>query len=124
MSYQGWKNYETWHVALMLNQDANVQRDWLDNANSWWTEANKAPHEVWTTSEHARYLVADALEQCVDDDIVELDELQDGSTRSHLLLGLLRAGFDEVYWEEIANGFLEKCEGYEPTTYEHKETDV
>lgn len=117
MSYQGWKNYETWHVALMLGQDAGTQQTWLDNANEYWLLANQATHGVWTPSEQARYELADALKQCVDDDIEELDT----SKFSHLLLGLLRAGFDEVYWDEIANGFLEKCDGYEMAEYPHQE---
>ena len=118
MSYQGWKNYETWHVALMLGQDAGTQQTWLDNAAAYWASAKGKTHDVWTESEQARYELADSLKEYVEEGI---DTLDSDNFISPLLLGLMRAGFDEVFWEQIANGFLEQCDGYVLAEYPHQE---
>lgn len=80
--YNGWATYETWAVAL-----------WLDNEEGSYEEARSivARHEIEDGS------AAQALKEWLDATMPDL-----GST---LWSDLLRASFGEVHWQEIAEHY-------------------
>lgn len=103
MSYNGWKNYETWAVNLWLTNDQGTDSYWREEAQRQWrTPDNASPH--WSESERARFSLADRLESELEEAAPEL-----GAT---LWADLLNAALSEVDWSEVADHFLEDCEGY------------
>ncbi len=87
-TYQGWTNYETWAVALWLNNEQGDQ-EWargiaLDTRND----------ELWQAGE--------AFKTSLDEMMPDL-----GAT---LWSDLLRSAFDEVNWAELAASFREDLE--------------
>ena len=96
--YQGWTNYETWVVALMLDNDqgtANHVRELYDEAKA---QADGG-HDVWTPEEHIRFGFADALKSDIEDQLPSQCDIN-GT--------LCRAAFEAVNWQEIADNLIEK----------------
>jgi hypothetical protein len=83
--YNGWKNYETWCVAL-----------WIDNEEStynWACEVVRDHKEL--------YEAADVLKECIE----EMNPLRDTST---MWTDLMNAALSEVDWYEIAEHYKEE----------------
>ena len=100
--YNGWANYETWCVALWLNNEEASYRYWRDAARQAVTDApdaSQVKNGVWSVSEASRHLLAEQLRET----ILDSDKLKDPS----FFTDLLRAAIDAVDWQEIAVDFLE-----------------
>ena len=89
--YNGWKNYETWLVAL-----------WIDNDQSSYSYARELKDQV-KDNEHARYDLSHALKEWIESD----NPLNDDAT---LFTDLLNAALSEVDWYEIAENYLSEVE--------------
>jgi len=87
MSYQGWKNYESWAVAL-----------WLDNEQSLQRQAQRIVNR-----ETNIYRAVDALKTFVTEDILP-------DLGASLAQELLNAAISEVDWEEVAKHFQDEAE--------------
>lgn len=111
MSYQGWKNYETWAVALWLGNEEGSYRYWEEVSQECLDEAEAT--EYSTRAEEARIELAVRLTNELGDAMPDL-----GAT---LWSDLLRAGFSEVDWNEIAKSWLEDKT---PTDEESEEANV
>jgi hypothetical protein len=85
--YNGWKNYETWLVALWINNDQGTQETALDMAREC------------KNNEHANYDVSHQLKDWIE----EQNPLNDNAD---LFTDLLNAALSEVDWYEIAESFL------------------
>ncbi len=62
--YQGWKNYETWAVALWLDNDRASYEYCRDEARRHRRDAADCPQVkegTWTPQEAARFNLADSL---------------------------------------------------------------
>ena len=107
--YNGWSNYETWAVAL-----------WLDNEQSTYTETREVMRRLWdlmddplernrllhqTRGEATRYHFMVWLKDYVEDMCPQL-----GAT---LWADLLNAALSEVDWYDIADNWLSELDGYE-----------
>lgn len=90
--YNGWKNYETWNVALWLDNDQGSQEMVLDMARNV------------KDSETATVDLADQLKDMVE----ENNPLND---QSSMYTDLLNAAISEVDFMEIANNYLELIKG-------------
>ena len=102
--YSGWSNYETWCVNLWLRNDYESQAYWDNAAKYAMSSVNKST--ILSDSENARHSLAEHLKNSID------DSRQDKS--SGLFVDLLNSALSLVNWAEIADGYLEECEGYEP----------
>jgi hypothetical protein len=93
--YNGWKNYETWAVAL-----------WIDNEQSSQEYARELAEQATTDSSisegrTAEGVLADTIKQWIE----EQNPLAETAT---LFTDLLNAALSEVDWYEIAEHYLTK----------------
>jgi len=79
--YQGWKNYETWAMAL-----------WIDNEEGSYYVAREI------VSNDASYRSADALKEWMEESMPDLG--------ASVWADLLNAAFGEVDWHEVASHYL------------------
>ena len=89
--YNGWANYETWAVALHIDNTESTHNQRRRMATSAWEYAEC---DSWTRSETARFRFEDTLRDWITEMAPDL-----GAT---LWADLLGAAFDEVDWREIA----------------------
>ena len=87
--YQGWKNYETWAVALWMDNDQGSQGYKKELAEQTRVEDK----DEW------RRDYADALKQWMEDDMPDM-----GAT---VWTDLLNGAFSEVNWYEIAQNEID-----------------
>lgn len=103
MSYNGWSNYETWAVALWLDNEPGTYEMTRDVLSECWDNA-KTPwplHSTFTPSETARYTFAAWLKDYVEEMAPDLGA------------SLFSAALSEVNWSEIADNWLTEVDGYE-----------
>ena len=89
-NYNGWANYETWNVALYLDNDEGIYNFMLEGLRHLLTERN----DDWTgiSLQELRELVCNAFRG---------DSTPDGVRLSH----------SEIDWSEISDKLLEMAEG-------------
>ena len=100
-TYNGWTNYETWAVALWIDNDYSSYRYWQEQARRQHSEATSSElvsKGTYTIAESARHALAAQLKV----EITDASPLTDAT----LYADLLSAAFDEVDWYEIAEHFL------------------
>ena len=97
MTYNGWTNYETWAVAL-----------WIDNEQGSHNQRREMAQETWDNAEATRYSTreevalrdfADTLKDWVEEMAPDLG--------ASLFSDLLSAALQEVDWREIAENWSE-----------------
>jgi len=96
MAYNGWKNYESWAVAL-----------WLDNDEGSYERAREMAREkraeAGDSDRSAAGLLADGLKEWVTDEMIP-------DLGSSLAADLLGAAVSEVDWYEVAEHYLDDLE--------------
>ena len=86
--YNGFKNYETWVVAL-----------WLDQDETYWREEAQACYDnSFNDLDDARYHLSALLK--------EQHESMAGEIEAAVFSDLLNGALSEVNWDEIATGLL------------------
>lgn len=109
MSYNGYKNYETWCVNLWIDNQSAQQGWWADEARRCYSEA--ASNSNFSKSEVAVDMLADRLKDEHEDGASEaIDSMSCGNG---VFGDLLRAALSEVDWREIATNLLEGVEDAE-----------
>ena len=100
--YNGYTNYETWNVALWLNNEYGDYQYWTARVNELKEERNNPDfsHRYWTAKEYAKFTLADEIKEYVEDG----NPLADNASMFSDLLG---AALSSVDWNEVAEGFLE-----------------
>ena len=91
-TYNGWTNYETWAVALWLDNDSGSYEYWRERATFWANEPSRL---------NACYYLSDEIEE----HIKENSPLETG-----MYADLLGAALCEVHWLSIAEHMLEGLE--------------
>lgn len=99
MSYNGWKNYETWNVALWLDQA--TQKQCSEMAQSAYNNAKA--DGTFTRLERAKLDLANSLKAWIE----ESNPLADTNS---MFSDMLNAALGEVDWYELAGNFLEDVE--------------
>jgi hypothetical protein len=97
--YNGWSNYETWNVALWLDNDTSEYAQHIAQEIYDRTEAN----DTFTREEQA----AIDLAQAIKDSVQEINPI---AGQASMFADLLNAALDEVDWHEIAEHYLEDVE--------------
>ena len=99
--YNGWTNYETWAIALWIDNDHGSHKYWREAATEAQSEAAGCPQVAdgtWSRKDAGRFQLADWLKE----DITEASPLDEPS----VYCDLLNAALDEVNWQEIADHLL------------------
>ena len=106
MAYNGWKNYETWNVAL-----------WIDNEPGSYHERCEMAQQAYDDNlddlDSAKSDLAKRLEEWVDEMKPDLG--------ASMFSDLLGAALSEVDWYEIAENFLDDVEKPEQEAEEEEE---
>lgn len=109
--YNGWTNYETWNVALWIDNEQGTHEYWRAAAGDAWEEAEHDRPEYFSRSEQARFQLADRLKDEITDQSHDFLETARGS--ASMWSDLLGAALSEVNWTEIADNWLSTFDGYE-----------
>ncbi len=101
-TYNGWTNWETWNVALHLDNDQGSQTYWKDRASNWLAISEKT--ELFTKEEQAAFDLSDEMKEELDTNMCEyFPELE---KLSGFYLDLLNGALREVNWLEIAKHYI------------------
>ena len=102
--YNGWTNYETWNVALWLDNDQGtyeMMREWA--VEVWGGVKDTMVVSYLTREERAIRLLADLIQEWVEDN----NPLKEGAS---MYSDILSANLHEVNWGEIAKGQIEEVD--------------
>lgn len=99
--YNGWANYETWAVALWIDNEQASQEYWCECAIECIKSApdHRNVPKIWTAEEAARFTLADAMKD-------ETERLAPDLGAS-MFADLLNAALSEVNWDELAQHYIE-----------------
>lgn len=106
MAYNGWKNYETWNVALWIDNDQGSYSQRCEMAQDAWDNADGDEDE-------AKRKLADALKDWI-------EEMNPLASEASMFSDLMNAALGEVDWYEIAENFLEDVDKEEETEAEEE----
>ena len=100
-TYNGWTNYETWAVALWLDNEEPSYRLTRDLTQTVWREApqSQAVREWgWSRVEAAEHRLAELLREFI--------EGHNPTPPTTLFADLMWAALGEVNWQELASHYL------------------
>ena len=103
--YNGWTNYETWAVALWIDNEEGSQVYWrqeAENATRTAKDSDQVADGIWTPNEATRFNLADQLKDEITDAAPDLG--------ASVYSDLLQAAMDSVNWHEIACNLIEGLE--------------
>ncbi len=103
-TYNGWTNYETWNVALWMDNDQGSQEYWLERAKECLDDAET--NSSFTKEENAAFALEDALKDY-------FEEQNPIGTNSDMYADLLNAALREVNWYEIAENYIKDVKDQE-----------
>jgi hypothetical protein len=106
-TYNGWTNYATWGVALVLDNDEgtyNEVREQVADLKTQVAGIDDATSNIGTADEQLNYLLSEWLKDFTE----ELCGLEDSSEQGLSMMArqVLQAGLAEVNWDEIADNIL------------------
>ena len=114
MAYNGWKNYETWNVALWWDNDEGSQewtrevaREAIDEAKG----CDQVAKGYWPADRAPVYILADVLKDAAEEQMFEQLTHSSGFT-----CDLASGALSEVDWYEIAEHYIDDAaenEAYE-----------
>lgn len=99
--YNGWANYETWAVKLWIDNEEPSYRHALSLATEHYSDASA--DKTFSRSERARFGLADALKEMLEDGNPLTGE-------ASVYSDLLSAALSEVNWDEIAEAYIEEVQ--------------
>jgi hypothetical protein len=103
--YNGWQNYETWAVALWIDNEEISYNYWREQAADHKRNApacEPVKEGIWSTEQAARFNLADHLKREFEDDNPLADE-------ANLWADLMSAALSEVNWHEVADHYLDEA---------------
>lgn len=110
--YNGWTNYETWNLALWMDNEQGSYNFWREQAQEAW-EAADAPsanalltgREPFTREEKAKIAISHTLKDHFEE---QMADMLDASGQSgSMWADLLGAALSEVNWPEVAGNMIE-----------------
>jgi len=100
--YNGWTNYETWNVALWLDNEQYMQELWSSRARELLEDEEEYPNAI----------LQDELKEYIEDNNTLAGD-------ASMYSDLLGAAIDSVNWYELAQSFLDDAK----TELEQEETE-
>lgn len=97
--YNGWTNYATWGVALVLDNDQGTYGYVRERAE-------EAKDEAERRFQGRPHVTASLLADAIKDFTEELCELGDSADPTMMARQVIMAGLAEVNWREIAENIL------------------
>lgn len=111
--YNGWKNYATWGVALVLSNDYGTYTETREQAAAF---KASAPHRcnvtagIWTAEQAAVFGLEDWLKDYTAI-LCGFESCDDGTREpSMMAMQVMQAGLAEVEWADIARNILSELE--------------
>lgn len=97
MAYNGWKNYETWNVAL-----------WIDNERGSYDEAREMARQAWerATTENGLTRKKIAVVRLAEQVREWVNGMNPLAGQASMFTDLLNAALSEVDWHEIAESWI------------------
>jgi len=114
MAYNGWKNYETWNVALWIGNEQGSERESRQMAQDAWD--NAGADRTFTRKERAVLDLADSLKTWI-------EEQNPLASDASVWSDLLSAALSEVDWQEWAENLLEDADTDDEDEDEEAEDD-
>lgn len=102
--HNGWTNYETWAVALWMDNDAGSQSYWCDVADDVYARRAEAD-KFFTKAERATLMLAEVMKDEHEEQAEQM--LEDTDRGPSVFADLMNAALSEVNWHEIAKHYID-----------------
>lgn len=106
-TYNGWSNYATWGVALVLDNDQGTYsyvRERLAELRKSSPSLYNVQQGIWTADQAIRFELADILKDFTED----LCGLEDEPGPTLMARQVIQAGLSDVNWSEIAENIADE----------------
>jgi len=100
--YQGWTNYETWHIALMVDNSPGDIEYWNERIEELIGQVSgmdMVKDNILPADKAPVYKLAEEIKEWLEDIAAEYE-------LPAILTGLLRAGMDEIDYTELAESWV------------------
>lgn len=98
-AHNGWTNYETWLVALWIENDHGSYTYWQERAESALHYSRATTNPTFTREERATLDIKDELKDNITDEAPDLG--------ASMFADMLNAAFAQVNWYQIAGHMIE-----------------
>lgn len=109
--YNGWYNYETWAVALWIDNEEGSQNYWNEQASELLTNAEIPDYMAgltWSKEDQATKDLADLLKEQHEEQAADM--LERSKASCSIMADLLNAALSEVNWHEVAKHFIDAAQ--------------